>query len=141
MSTFDFETELFGERLLQLIKANNLTQATFAEVLCVSPSFINNLIKGKKKPGTEFLKRIKRNFEVNIDWLLFGPEEPENDECFNIELLKAIALRIDIVKAAVSGNAEAVSILEAMHPNIKPLLNTCSKSKLHVQWISNIKRY
>lgn len=124
MSMLDSRTEQFGERLMLLIKANNLTQSAFANNLCVSPSFINSLIKGIKKPGTEILTKIKNNFDVSIDWLLFGDDVSQDTIALDVELFKAIALRIDIIKAALSGNIEALSALESMHPDIKKSLPT-----------------
>lgn len=120
----DFKIDQFGERLLWLIKSNNLTQTDFAHKLSASPSFVSDLIRGVKKPGTEILIRIKNNFKVSVDWLLFGEEAHKEEEIINIELFKAIALRVDIVKAALSGNSQAISTLNAMCPSIKDKLIT-----------------
>jgi transcriptional regulator with XRE-family HTH domain len=120
----DLKIDKFGERLLLLIKSNNLNQSDFANRLSASPSFVSDLIRGVRKPGTEILIRIKNNFNVSIDWLLFGEDVMQEERLLNVELLKAIALRVDIVKAALSGNSQAISTLNAMCPSIKDKLIT-----------------
>ncbi len=119
----DFKIEGFGERLLLLIQSNNLNQSSFANRLSASPSFISDLIRGIRKPGTDILIRIKKNFKVNIDWLLFGDSDFKNENEMNIELFKAIALRVDLVKAALSGNVQAKHTVEEICPSVSSQLN------------------
>jgi transcriptional regulator with XRE-family HTH domain len=123
MSISDFKTDEFGTRLLWLIKSNDLTQSAFANKLSASPSFVSDLIRGIKNPGTEILIRIKKNFNVSIDWLLFGDEDNFSSNKMNIELFKTIALRVDLVKAALSGNDQAKDTLNNMCPSVAPYLN------------------
>jgi transcriptional regulator with XRE-family HTH domain len=120
----DLKISDFGERLLWLIKSNQLNQSSFANKLSVAPNFVSDLVRGIRKPGTEILIRIKNNFNVSIDWLLFGEENHKEEKIINIDLFKAIALRVDIVKAALSGNSQAISTLNAMCPSIKDKLIT-----------------
>jgi len=114
----DLQIDEFGKRLLLLIKSNNLNQSDFANKLSASPSFVSDLIRGVRKPGAEILIRIRNNFNVSIDWLLFGEDAYQEEKKLNVELFKAIALRVDIVKAALSGNSQAISTLNTMCPTI-----------------------
>jgi transcriptional regulator with XRE-family HTH domain len=119
----DLKIDDFGERLLWLIKSNQLNQSSFANQLSVAPNFVSDLVRGIRKPGTEILIRIKKNFNVSIDWLLFGDEDNFSKNEINIELFKTIALRVDLVKAALSGNDQAKDTLNNMCPSVAPYLN------------------
>tara|TARA_R110001599_G_scaffold353829_1_gene599369 strand:+ start:4255 stop:4818 length:564 start_codon:yes stop_codon:yes gene_type:complete len=123
MSISDLKIDEFGTRLLWLIKSNDLTQSSFANKLSASPSFVSDLIRGIKKPGTEILIRIKKNFDVSIDWLLFGEDDHLSKNGINIELFKTISLRVDLVKAALSGNSQAKDTLKNICPSIASQLN------------------
>jgi transcriptional regulator with XRE-family HTH domain len=132
MSMSDFKIDEFGTRLLLLIKFNNLNQGDFANRLSASPSFVSDLIRGVKKPGTDILIRIKKNFNVSIDWLLFGEGDFKEEYKINTDLFKTIALRVDLVKAALSGNIEAKSALTVMCPSVTTQLdNNLSLSYLY----------
>lgn len=113
----NYNIDDFGIRLLSLIKQNNLTQSAFANRLCASPSFISDLIRGVKKPGTEILIRIKNSVVVNIDWLLFGGTESSGKELINAELLKAISLRVVLIRAVLAGDKQALTIFSRTHQN------------------------
>ena len=113
----NYNIDDFGVRLLSLIKQNNLTQSAFANRLCASPSFISDLIRGVKKPGTEILIRIKNNFVVNIDWLLFGGKDLSEKGVINAELLKAIALRVVLIRAVLADDKKAINIFSRTHKN------------------------
>jgi phage repressor protein C with HTH and peptisase S24 domain len=64
-----------GERLKGFRKSKNLTQQEFAKQLGTSASFISDIEKGKKLPGTSLLTSLKRIFDVDVNWLLTGEGE------------------------------------------------------------------
>jgi len=123
----DFKIDEFGDRLLWFIKSNNLSQNEFSHQLSASPSFVSDLIRGVKKPGTEFLTRIKNHFDVSIDWLLYGEADDQEKKEINIEIFKVVALRVYLVKAALSGDSNAKNKITTMCPTIKTELSCVIK--------------
>lgn len=62
-----------NNRIIELIKAENLTAIKFAERLDVQPSNISHIISGRNKPGYDFIVKVLERFpSVNPDWLLLG---------------------------------------------------------------------
>lgn len=66
------ELAKLGERLKEIRLTQKLTQQRFADVLETSVSFICEIEAGKKAPGCDLLISLKRNFNVDINWLLEG---------------------------------------------------------------------
>lgn len=61
------------DRLLQFIKAENLTQSEFAERIGVAGSSISHILSGRNKPGFDFIERMVRSFPaLNVEWLITG---------------------------------------------------------------------
>lgn len=65
----------FGKRLRQARMQLKISQNDFAHHLGFSGSFISDLEYGKSNPGIDFLIKIARLFNVNINWLIFGKGE------------------------------------------------------------------
>lgn len=72
----NFKTK-FGERFKILRKSLKLNQEDFAKHIGVSSvSFISNIEKGQKIPGSEILFILKsKNPTLNLNWLLSGEGE------------------------------------------------------------------
>lgn len=69
-----------NERILQLIKALNMSQNAFAKSLNTSSSRISNICTYRNKPDFEILERIVLTFSsVNAEWLLTGMGEVFKD--------------------------------------------------------------
>ena len=62
----------FGSRLLKLQEKVNLSDKDFSKLLGIYEYEYNELKSGEKEPNYRILLRIKQNFKVSIDWLLFG---------------------------------------------------------------------
>ena len=59
------------EKLQELLDRENLRPGQLAERLDVNPASISHILKGRNKPGIEFLQKILRAFPtLNPDWLL-----------------------------------------------------------------------
>lgn len=72
---------MLGERLEKLIKTLGIKKGDFAERLNFSQAYISMIISGNQKlPSDRFFDSVKREFNVNIDWLKNG-----DGEMFNIE--------------------------------------------------------
>ncbi|MFO1256809.1 MAG: helix-turn-helix transcriptional regulator [Gammaproteobacteria bacterium] len=105
--------DTFELRLAHLLLVRGLTQGEFAKGLEASPTFISNMIRGTKKPGTEFLVRIATQYQVSLDWLLLGKGNVdgtpsiESPKTIDIELFRMVNLRAELACNAANGNVEA----------------------------------
>lgn len=104
-------SEHFGTRLAWLISNLQLNQQEFAKRLQCSPAFISEIVRGFKKPGTDFLQRITAEYDVNLDWLICGRGEPFVQ--VNLEHCNAIASRVQLAIEAARGNRAAINTLKS----------------------------
>jgi len=92
----------FGERFKAFRRQKRLTQQELASFLSTSPSYISEIEKGKKMPGSDLLISLKRSFpEIDLNQLLTGerPDERlQNRESLAIDLLRAA---IEVVESAL----------------------------------------
>lgn len=63
-------------RLIKIMDKNNLSNGDMAKLTKVSESDFVKISVGKKLPDLDFLNNLKANFDVDIDWLLYGDAEP-----------------------------------------------------------------
>ena len=62
-----------NERLLQFLKAENITQSQFADNIGVARASISHIVSGRNKPGFDFLENTARRYPaLNISWLITG---------------------------------------------------------------------
>ena len=59
-------------RLDIILEDNNLSREDFANIIDISPKRLDGLISQKELPDFDELTKIKSNFNVSIDWLLYG---------------------------------------------------------------------
>lgn len=74
-----------GTRIRSLRKACNKTQAHFADLLYISPSYLALIESGKRAPSIEILAQISNICDVSVDYLLFGKDDSirnMNDKTF-----------------------------------------------------------
>ena len=62
----------FGKRLNEIQCKHNFLDREMATLLKISEKDYMKLKLGKEKPAFDVLLELKRNFKVNIDWLMFG---------------------------------------------------------------------
>lgn len=61
------------ERILQIMKKENMTQQEFAKAIEVSPASLSNIFNGRTNPTNNHVSAIHRHFpNININWLMFG---------------------------------------------------------------------
>lgn len=60
----------FKEILKEFLTENGLTQTKFAEAVGVKQSQVSEWLKGKAKPGYDYLKRMAEAFNVSADYFL-----------------------------------------------------------------------
>ena len=63
---------LFGKRLSSLQAKHNFLDREMAILLNLSEKDYIKLITGKIKPDSDILNRIKQNFKISIDYMLYG---------------------------------------------------------------------
>ncbi len=61
------------ERILQIMRKENMTQQDFAKAIEVSPASLSNIFNGKTNPTNNHVSAIHRRFpDIAINWLMFG---------------------------------------------------------------------
>jgi len=63
---------MLGNRLKDFRKSYKITQQGLAERLNTSSGYISEIESGKTMPGGNFLISLKREFNINSNWLLTG---------------------------------------------------------------------
>lgn len=66
------------ERILDLLKKNNMTAAKLTEILKIHKSSVTEWKKGKTKPSIEIIIQISSLFHVSTDYLLLGKDMKED---------------------------------------------------------------
>ena len=62
----------FGKRLFEIQSKHNFLDREMATLLKISENDYMKLKLGKIEPTFDVLLELKRNFKVDIDWLVFG---------------------------------------------------------------------
>lgn len=63
------------EKLLSLMKNENLTPSKLAELLGIQPSGISHILAGRNKPSFDLVQKILRRFpQINPDWLFLDQQ-------------------------------------------------------------------
>lgn len=65
-------TENFGKRLYKIQEKNGLSDRQMAKLLGIYEDEYVDLAYGNKEPNLRILNNIKSNFQVSIDYLLYG---------------------------------------------------------------------
>lgn len=60
----------FAAILFDFLRANNMSQCSFAKEIGVKPSQVSEWLKGKAKPGFDNLREMARAFNIPADYFL-----------------------------------------------------------------------
>lgn len=71
-TTVDEKSSQFGKRLSELQAKHNFLDREMAQLLKISEKDYLKLVTCKTKPDLDVLNRIKQNFKVSVDYLLYG---------------------------------------------------------------------
>lgn len=71
-TSVDEKSSQFGKRLVELQAKHNFLDREMAKLLDITERTYLALIVCKKQPDLGILNRIKQNFKVSIDYLLYG---------------------------------------------------------------------
>jgi phage repressor protein C with HTH and peptisase S24 domain len=64
--------ETFGDRVKRIIENNHISQKAVADRLGISQAFMSDVIKGRGMFSIENLTSFAREFDVDLNWLIFG---------------------------------------------------------------------
>lgn len=104
-----------GARIAEVVATERLTQAQFAERLNVSGSFVSEVLRGKKLPGTELLLALRQEFRVSIDWVLTGEGSMSGAEPLDLDMLQTVLALVRLATAAeVERTPEARALAAAL---------------------------
>lgn len=70
---------MVGTQIALLRKKAGMTQAELAQHIHVSPSTIGMYEQGRRQPAIPILSAISKEFNVSIDYLVFGTAHSRND--------------------------------------------------------------
>lgn len=61
------------QRLLQFLKAENITQSQFADNLGIAKASVSHLLAGRNKPSFEMIEKIAAVYPaLSLEWLITG---------------------------------------------------------------------
>lgn len=99
-------------RFAHALSHTGLNQSEFARALGVSAGFVSDVVRGHKKPGTEFLYAVRATFGVSIDWLLTGEGNIAGQSGIDLDLWRTIRLQIAVARSAIlDANPPAQALL------------------------------
>lgn len=62
-----------NDRILLILKTQNLTSSQFADEIGVQRSNISHILSGRNNPSLEFVTKIIKRFpDLSLEWLIFG---------------------------------------------------------------------
>lgn len=96
---------MFGDRLKELRKINNVSQTELGEFLGLTGNAIYSWEKGISRPDSDTIVKIAKYFNVSTDYLL-GLNEDDYD--------KIQQLKIALIDAGVNDIEQAMKILDIL---------------------------
>lgn len=87
MNNYNIDAQALGERIRKLRLKKNKTQAYFADILYISPSYLALIEAGKRVPNLDVLVHIAEITDISIDYLIFGDNKEPNSLQLTLERL------------------------------------------------------
>jgi transcriptional regulator with XRE-family HTH domain len=61
------------DRILQIMKKEDLSAAQFAEKIGISQASLSHILNGRNNPSLDVVIKVRNAFQnINLDWFLFG---------------------------------------------------------------------
>lgn len=74
------------DRIATIIRVNNHTASSFAELLDVQRSSISHILNGRNKPSLDFIEKVLIHFpRVDPGWLITGKSPTSKKDSRNME--------------------------------------------------------
>lgn len=83
--------ETIGQRILLIIKEQNMNQSEFAKSLQITPASVSTMISGKTNPSAQTIQQICDKYGYNPDWLKTGEGLPKLTKTRQQQLASAFA--------------------------------------------------
>lgn len=80
MTDFVLNPAEVGARIRAIRDRQNKTQAYFADMLFISPSYLSLIEDGKRVPTLDVFIQIAKFCDVSLDYLIFGEDKDMNQE-------------------------------------------------------------
>lgn len=86
------------DRIILVLKTQNLTSSQFADEIGVQRSSISHILSGRNNPSLEFVTKILKRFpDINSEWILFGKGSMyRQSEIMNKEEKRVIPQQADL---------------------------------------------
>ncbi len=101
LSAQDAAWEGFTQRLQQVLSFAAISQTDLARRLGLSIGFMSEIVRGVKRPGTDFFIGVRDLLGISIDWLMTGQGSMTGGVGIRQDLFEAIRLQIAVVRQAV----------------------------------------
>ena len=121
------------EKLLNLMKSEQLTASKLAELLGIQPSGISHILGGRNKPSFDLVVKILKVFpDLNPDWLLLDSDQIFREDAaspavqpvsYDDGLPSSPVLPFDAVQ-----NRDSSAVNSERKPELPPLFSTHKKS-------------
>lgn len=72
--------ETIGQRILQIIKEQNMNQSEFAKSLQITPASVSTMISGKTNPSAQTIQQICDKYGYDPEWLKTGEGGPKREK-------------------------------------------------------------
>jgi transcriptional regulator with XRE-family HTH domain len=104
-------------RILLVLKTQNLTSSQFADEIGVQRSSISHILSGRNNPSLEFVTKILKRFpDINSEWILFGKGSMyrESESSLKNKLDKKPIVQADLFSYEESEQVEMPAINQAI---------------------------
>lgn len=104
-----------GQRLAELIAIERITQTEFAARIGASVSFVSDVVRSAKRPGSEFLATVRQQFGVSVDWLLTGDGAMYGGGSLNVDFLRLVLVVVEAARRwQLEQDADAQALILAL---------------------------
>lgn len=113
---------LISERLEELLRREGITKADMARRIKAPLQTIYDWCDGTKRPNVDSLIKIADAYDVTLDWLVTGKEDPVKTDKVTDDAGFLSHIIAEICDYAVGNNLEPNDTLSAIAESIKALL-------------------
>ena len=86
--------KMIGDRIKQLRIEKGLSQQEFGARLGTSSGYVSEIENGKKQPGSEILFSLKREFNIDLNWLVASTSVREQPLPYGVPRLDPTSQKI-----------------------------------------------
>jgi transcriptional regulator with XRE-family HTH domain len=121
--------DLFAERLKELRKEKGLTQDEVAKKIDIARTTYSGYERGASEPDFEILNKLSDFYSVDLNWLLEGKKQKENDN--NYSLPEEVIL--NVIKQAEAEYKVSLRDDPVVESAVRDLIHNLAKMKKSAQ--------